>query len=139
MDSKTPPPIETLVQSIVANPSLAESGEARISWARGHMPVLGRIRAEFERDKPLKGRRIGMCLHAEAKTAVLVETLVAGGAEVIWTGSPATTDDGVAAAMQHDLAFGSTPSRQTICLRTMRTLNASLRHSLISCLITAQI
>ncbi len=99
MDSKTPPPIESLEQSIVANPSLAESGEARISWARGHMPVLGRIRVEFERDQPLKGRRIGMCLHAEAKTAVLVETLVAGGAEVIWTGSPATTDDGVAAAM----------------------------------------
>jgi adenosylhomocysteinase len=40
-----------------------------------------------------------MCLHVEAKTAVLVETLLAGGAEVAWTGSPATTDDGVAAAM----------------------------------------
>ena len=45
------------------------------------------------------GTRIGMCLHVEAKTAVLVETLLAGGAEIAWTGSPATTDDGVAAAM----------------------------------------
>ena len=72
---------------------------ARVAWARAHMPVLGRLRAEFERDRPLAGRRIGMCLHVEAKTAVLVETLLAGGAEVAWTGSPATTDDGVAAAM----------------------------------------
>ncbi len=40
-----------------------------------------------------------MCLHVEAKTAVLVETLVAGSAEVAWTASPATTGDGVAAAM----------------------------------------
>jgi adenosylhomocysteinase len=40
-----------------------------------------------------------MCLHVEAKTAVLVEVLLAGGAEIVWTGSPATTDDGVAGAM----------------------------------------
>jgi adenosylhomocysteinase len=63
------------------------------------MPVLARLRAELEREQPLAGRRIGMCLHVEAKTAVLVEVLLAGGAEVVWTGSPATTDDGVAAAM----------------------------------------
>ena len=72
MSSDTPPPIASLEKSIIANSSLAESGEARISWARSHMPVLWRLRAEFERDQPLKGRRIGMCLHAEAKTAVLV-------------------------------------------------------------------
>ena len=53
----------------------------------------------MERDRPLAGHRIGMCLHVEAKTAVLVETLLAGGAEIAWTGSPSTTDDGVAAAM----------------------------------------
>jgi adenosylhomocysteinase len=99
MSTNTPPSFASLEESIIANPLLADSGEARVSWARSHMPVLGRLRADFERVQPLKGRRIGMCLHAEAKTAVLVETLVAGGAEVIWTGSPATTDDGVAAAM----------------------------------------
>jgi len=95
----SPIPLSRLEASVVADPSLAAEGEARIAWARSHMPVLGRLRAEFEREHPLAGRRIGMCLHVEAKTAVLVETLVAGGAEVAWTGSPATTDDGVAAAM----------------------------------------
>ena len=88
-----------LEPSLVADPALAAEGEWRVAWARAHMPVLGRLRAEMERDRPLAGRRIGMCLHVEAKTAVLVETLLAGGAEIAWTGSPATTDDGVAAAM----------------------------------------
>ena len=88
-----------LPPSTIADAALAAEGEWRVAWARAHMPVLGRLRAELERDRPLAGRRIGMCLHVEAKTAVLVETLLAGGAEVVWTGSPATTDDGVAAAM----------------------------------------
>ena len=88
-----------LQPSLVADPALAADGETRVAWARAHMPVLGRLRAAMERDRPLEGRRIGMCLHVEAKTAVLVETLLAGGAEIAWTGSPATTDDGVAAAM----------------------------------------
>lgn len=95
----SPIPFAALAPSQVAEPSLAAAGEWRIAWARTHMPVLGRLRAELERDRPLAGRRIGMCLHVEAKTAALVEVLLAGGAEVIWTGSPATTDDGVAAAM----------------------------------------
>ena len=43
-----------------------------------------------------------MCLHVESKTGVLVEVLHAGGAGVIWTGSPATTDDGVAAALAEE-------------------------------------
>lgn len=99
MESTSRIPLSNVEASLVADPSLAPGGDARIAWARSHMPVLGRLRVEFERDRPLAGRRIGMCLHAEAKTAVLVETLLAGGAEVVWTGSPATTDDGVAAAM----------------------------------------
>src|SRR5436190_23527470 len=66
------------------------------------MPVLAGLRAEFERDRPLEGRRIGMCLHVESKTGVLVEVLRAGGAELVATGSPSTTDDGVAAALAHD-------------------------------------
>src|SRR3712207_2553265 len=99
MPSQTVVPFSSLKPSLVADPSLAAGGEARIAWARAHMPVLARLRAELERDRPLEGRRIGMCLHVEAKTAVLAEVLLAGGAEIAWTGSPATTDDGVAAAM----------------------------------------
>ncbi|HEX5829020.1 MAG TPA: adenosylhomocysteinase [Candidatus Limnocylindrales bacterium] len=94
-----PPAFDSLEPSLVEDPTLAADGEQRVAWARAHMPVLGRLRAELERTRPLAGRRIGMCLHVEAKTAVLVETLLAGGAEIAWTGSPATTDDGVAAAM----------------------------------------
>src|SRR3954471_11022178 len=93
------PVLAALQPSLVADPGLAAEGEKRVAWARAHMPVLGRLRTAMERDRPLKGRRIGMCLHVEAKTAVLVETLLAGGAEIAWTGSPSTTDDGVAAAM----------------------------------------
>jgi adenosylhomocysteinase len=94
-----PVPFADLEPSLVADPALAAEGAFRVAWARAHMPVLARLRAEMERDRPLAGRRIGMCLHVEAKTAVLVETLLAGGAEIAWTGSPATTDDGVAAEM----------------------------------------
>jgi len=92
-------PFDALPPSTVADRALAAVGEARVVWARAHMPVLARLREEFQRDRPLAGRRIGMCLHVEAKTAVLVEILLAGGAEVVWTGSPATTDDAVAGAM----------------------------------------
>jgi adenosylhomocysteinase len=99
IEPTSPIPFASVEASLVADTSLAAEGEARIAWARSRMPVLGRLRAEFERDRPLAGRRIGMCLHVESKTAVLVETLLAGGAEVAWTGSPATTDDGVATTM----------------------------------------
>jgi adenosylhomocysteinase len=61
------------------------------------MPLLAELRAEFAEERPLAGRRLGMCLHVEPKTAVLVEVLLAGGCEVALTGSPATTDDGTAA------------------------------------------
>ena len=64
------------------------------------MPVLASIREEFEREKPLKGLKIGMALHVEAKTANLVETLVAGGAMVAITGcNPLSTQDDVSIAL----------------------------------------
>ena len=81
---------------------LAEEGARRIAWARDNMPVLAGVRRRFERERPLAGRRVGVCLHARAKTAVLVETLRAGGAEVVLTGSPGTADDAVAAALALD-------------------------------------
>ena len=72
--SPTPPaaaPVafDTLEPSLVADSSLAAQGEWRVAWARTHMPVLARLRAEMERDRPLAGHRIGMCLHVEAKTS----------------------------------------------------------------------
>ncbi|MDD1732170.1 MAG: adenosylhomocysteinase [Methanothrix sp.] len=75
-------------------------GEQRIEWARRHMPVLEKIKEEFEREKPLRGARIVACLHVTVETANLITTLVAGGAEVAVTGSnPLSTQDDVAAAL----------------------------------------
>ena len=97
-----PRPLAELEPSRVEDERLAEEGDERIAWARANMPVLAGLRAEFEHERPLAGRRIGMCLHVEMKTAVLVRVLRAGGAEIVWTGSPATTDDAVAAAAARD-------------------------------------
>ncbi|MDY0248052.1 MAG: adenosylhomocysteinase, partial [Methanosarcina mazei] len=79
---------------------LIESGNMKMEWARNHMPVLAIIREKFEKEKPLKGLKVGMALHVEAKTAVLVETLAAGGAQVAISGcNPLSTQDDVAAAL----------------------------------------
>lgn len=76
------------------------SGERKIGWARQYMPVLMSIRKDFEKERPLDGMVVGMALHVEAKTAVLVETLRAAGAEVHITGcNPLSTQDDVAAAL----------------------------------------
>jgi adenosylhomocysteinase len=76
------------------------SGEKKIEWARQYMPVLATIRERFIREKPFLGMRIGMALHVEAKTANLVSTLAAGGAEVFITGcNPLSTQDDVAEAL----------------------------------------
>jgi adenosylhomocysteinase len=79
---------------------LIESGNMKMEWARNHMPVLAIIREKFESERPFTGLKIGMALHVEAKTAVLVETLAAGGAEVAITGcNPLSTQDDVAKAL----------------------------------------
>jgi len=79
---------------------LMNTGEQKISWARQYMPVLSSIRSQFEETRPLEGLTVGMALHVEAKTAVLVETLAAGGATVHITGcNPLSTQDDVAAAL----------------------------------------
>lgn len=79
---------------------MVASGDLKIEWVRRHMPVLEMIRKEFERERPFAGKRIAMALHVEAKTAALVETLAAGGAEVAITGcNPLSTQDDVAAAL----------------------------------------
>jgi adenosylhomocysteinase len=74
-----------------------DEGAERVAWTRANMPLLGALRKEFAAERPLEARRLGMCLHVEPKTAVLVEVLLAGGCEIALTGSPATTDDGTAA------------------------------------------
>ncbi len=79
---------------------LSPEGNKRIEWAETKMPVLRLIRERFVREKPLKNRRIGCCLHVTTETANLVTTLKAGGAKVYLTASnPLSTQDDVAAAL----------------------------------------
>jgi adenosylhomocysteinase len=84
----------------VKNVSLAEQGELLIDWASMHMPVLNQVKQRFEKERPLKGVSLGACLHVTKETAVLIRTLMAGGAKVALCGSnPLSTQDEVAAAL----------------------------------------
>jgi len=79
---------------------LAEEGKKLIDWAERDMPVLRLIKKEFSRKKPLRGVKLGACLHVTSETANLILTLVAGGAEVFLCASnPLSTNDAVAAAL----------------------------------------
>jgi adenosylhomocysteinase len=90
-------PISEQVADVEA---LREEGHRKIEWARQHMPICESLREEFERDQPFAGERVGMAMHVEAKTAVLVETLAAGGADVAITGcNPLSTHDDVSVAL----------------------------------------
>lgn len=84
----------------VADISLAEWGRKEIRLAEAEMPGLMAIRAEYGPNQPLKGARIAGCLHMTIQTAVLIETLVALGAEVKWSSCNIfSTQDHAAAAI----------------------------------------
>jgi adenosylhomocysteinase len=69
----------------IADIKLAEWGHKEIAIAETEMPGLMQLRAEYANQQPLKGTRIAGCLHMTIQTAVLIETLVALGAEVRWS------------------------------------------------------
>jgi len=82
----------------VKDQKLAPQGALLVEWAAKHMPVLVQVRSRFEKEKPLKNVTVGACLHVTKETAVLAETLKAGGAKVALCGSnPLSTQDEVAA------------------------------------------
>ena len=84
----------------VKDKSLAPQGHLQIEWAAKHMPVLNIIKNRFEKEKPLKGQTLAACLHVTKETAVLINALIAGGAEIALCGSnPLSTQDDVAAAL----------------------------------------
>ena len=84
----------------VKNLKLAKDGALRIEGADQNMVVLKRIRERFEKEKPLKGVRIAACLHVTTETASLMQTLKAGGAQVVLCASnPLSTQDDTAAAL----------------------------------------
>ncbi|WP_132055811.1 adenosylhomocysteinase [Pseudocnuella soli] len=84
----------------VKDMSLAEWGRKEIRLAEAEMPGLMSIRQEYAASQPLKGARIAGCLHMTIQTAVLIETLVALGAEVKWSSCNIfSTQDQAAAAI----------------------------------------
>lgn len=88
------------VQYKVKDIRLAEWGRKEIRLAESEMPGLMSLREEYAADKPLKGARIAGCLHMTIQTAVLIETLVALGAEVSWSSCNIfSTQDHAAAAI----------------------------------------
>jgi len=89
--------------SKVKDPSLAGQGKKNIEWAELQMGSLLKVKERFESEKPLQGITVGMALHITKETAVLVKTLVAGGAKVAITGcNPLSTQDDVAAALAEE-------------------------------------
>ena len=91
---------QTYVPYKVKDMSLAAWGRKEIKLAEAEMPGLMSLRTEFGASQPLKGARIAGCLHMTIQTAVLIETLVALGADVTWSSCNIfSTQDHAAAAI----------------------------------------
>jgi len=83
--------------------SLSPTGKLRIEWAGHSMPVLNLIASRFAKEKPLRGIKIGACLHVTTETANLLLALKSGGADVVVCASnPLSTQDDVAASLVKD-------------------------------------
>jgi adenosylhomocysteinase len=86
--------------SRIADIGLASEGERRIAWVARHSPVLNRLARGRLADGALRGCRVAVVVHLEAKTAYLATLLAEAGANVVVAGSnPATTQDPVCAAL----------------------------------------
>ncbi len=89
--------------SDVKDLSLSSQGKLRIEWAGQSMPVLKLLEKRFVKEKPLRGIRLGACLHVTAETANLMLVLKAGGAELaLCASNPLSTQDDVAASLVKD-------------------------------------
>jgi len=92
-----------MVKHDVKDIKLAGKGKLRIEWASRNMPVIKNIEDRFRKEKPLKGIRVGACLHVTTETANLMAALKAGGAEVaLCASNPLSTQDDVAASLVKD-------------------------------------
>src|SRR5437868_7575423 len=100
MSTITKTQIDLKLKYKVADIGLAEWGRKEIKLAEAEMPGLMALREEYGKTKPLQGARIAGCLHMTIQTAVLIETLVALGAEVKWSSCNIfSTQDHAAAAI----------------------------------------
>jgi adenosylhomocysteinase len=90
----------TMSEALPIDQSLLERGRERVEWIRSRMNLLAGVRSTFEESKPFEGRTIGVSLHIEPKTVVLLETLAAGGARIVGTGNYGSTQDDMVAVLQ---------------------------------------
>ena len=74
---------------------LLEKGQARVDWIRSRMQLLRNVQETFKREQPFSNKTIGVSLHLEPKTAVLLETLKVGGARIVGTGNLGSTQDDI--------------------------------------------
>lgn len=82
---------------------LLKKGSLRLQWAYNHMPVMKKIDEIFSVEQPLKGLKIGMALHTEAKTGILAIVLANAGAKICLAScNPLSTDDSVVAALREE-------------------------------------
>jgi len=82
----------------VADQNLAADGERNFLWAKAHMGTLNALAEKYGKSKPLEGMKLGVCLHITKETSVLIDALLAAGAEVKLAGAnPLSTQDDIAA------------------------------------------
>lgn len=113
----------------VKDTRMAEGGRRRIEWAEREMPVLRLIRERFTKERPLTGMRLSACLHVTAETGNLVQTLHAGGADVVLTASnPLSTQDEVAASLVTHFEIPVFAIKGENNVTYYRHINAALDH-----------
>src|SRR3989442_1189733 len=92
-----------MVEHDVKDIAQAAAGRLKIEWAEQSMPVLRQVRERFAKEQPLKGIRLGACLHVTTETAVLMLTLKAGGAQLaLCASNPLSTQDETAAVLVNE-------------------------------------
>lgn len=88
------------MKPMIKDITLAPAGQAKLNWAKNHMPVLNLFCERYREEQPFKGMRINICLHIEAKTGCLALALKELGATVALAAcNPLSTQDDVAAAL----------------------------------------
>ncbi len=110
--------------------NLREKGRNRMGWAEQEMPVLRAIKKRFKKEKPLAGVRISACLHVTSETANLMETLKAGGADIVLCASnPLSTQDDIAATLVADTQVSTFAIRGEDNQRYYQHIEAALSHN----------
>ena len=107
-----------------------DTGREKIDWAATNMPILSFLREQFIREMPFRDQCIGVALHVEAKTAVLLELLAEGGAKVVVTGcNPLSTHDDVSFALDANPMISSYAAKGITDEEYYKVIEAVISHN----------